>query len=69
MLEVPQMKMCSWHNPHKIRNYVKWHSWAKELYSKGHRQKQCPDCKYWFFPQEWKKENICNHPAPVVAET
>ena len=33
--------------------YIAWHSWAERRYRAGDRQRQCPDCGLWLFPEEW----------------
>jgi hypothetical protein len=43
---------CS-HNRKQL-GYLQWHSWAEKLTKKGIRQKQCPICKLWLFPEEFK---------------
>jgi hypothetical protein len=43
---------CEWHDP-KGLGYLCWFQWANENTSKGHEQKQCHDCKHWFFPDEF----------------
>ncbi len=32
--------------------YLAWHRWAEEHYKAGIRQKRCPQCQLWRFPQE-----------------
>lgn len=32
--------------------YVAWHLWAEDQHKGGLRQKQCPNCKLWKFPQD-----------------
>ena len=32
--------------------YLKWHAWAEVQYRAGLRQRRCPHCGLWRFPQE-----------------
>lgn len=32
--------------------YIQWHEWAKVQHRSGLRQKRCPVCGLWRFPQE-----------------
>jgi len=32
--------------------YVAWHEWADVQRAAGLRQRYCPDCRKWLFPQE-----------------
>lgn len=32
--------------------YLQWHAWARAQYAAGLRQRQCPTCGLWRFPQE-----------------
>ena len=32
--------------------YIQWHEWAKAQDAAGLRQRKCPKCKLWKFPQE-----------------
>ncbi len=41
--------------------YVAWHYWAEDQHKGGLRQKQCPTCGLWKFPQE-----ACQHSTAVA---
>lgn len=43
---------CS-HNRKEL-GYMQWFAWADNLDKKGTKQKQCPICKLWLFPEEFK---------------
>lgn len=32
--------------------YCEWHEWARVQHAAGLRQRQCPKCKLWRYPQE-----------------
>ncbi len=32
--------------------YMQWHYWAERQHRAGLRQRRCPICKLWRFPQE-----------------
>lgn len=32
--------------------YIAWHAWAGVQYRGGLRQRRCPECGLWKFPQE-----------------
>lgn len=34
------------------KGYVAWHDWAAAQHAGGLRQRQCPTCKLWRYPQE-----------------
>jgi len=36
------------------RGYMAWHDWAHIQHKAGLRQRQCPECLRWLFPQEFK---------------
>lgn len=38
--------------------YVQWHEWAEVQYKSGLRQKACPTCGLWRFPQEFSSESV-----------
>lgn len=40
---------------------VAWHLWAEDQHKGGLRQKQCPVCGLWKFPQE-----ACQHSTEVA---
>ena len=46
---------CSWHK-RGDRDYVTWHNWAFLQSSFGRKQRQCPDCRRYFFKSEWGKK-------------
>jgi len=33
--------------------YMQWHNKSEEIHKKGIKQKQCPKCKLWFWPDEY----------------
>jgi len=43
--------------------YLAWHEWAEAQVKAGRKQKQCPGCKLWLFPQE-KRVHKCAKPTP-----
>jgi hypothetical protein len=43
---------CDWHRPKRLP-YLERAKWADVQRLKGRKQKQCPDCGRWFFPDEW----------------
>lgn len=45
-------EMCQSHKP-KVLPYLQWHEWARQKIKEKQKQKQCPHCKYWFFPEEF----------------
>ena len=34
--------------------YMAWHDWAYAQHKAGLRQRQCPECQLWLFPQEFR---------------
>jgi hypothetical protein len=38
--------------------YLAWHAWAEKQYRAGRRQKKCPGCGLWLFPQE-SRAHVC----------
>lgn len=32
--------------------YLEWHEWARVQHRAGLRQRRCPQCRKWRFPQE-----------------
>ncbi len=45
--------MCKKHKPmNKKLGYVAWNEWADLKTRRGHIQRQCPDCGYYFFKCE-----------------
>lgn len=46
------LKRCDFH-PEKKLGYMAWHAYAEEQTRKGVKQKQCPTCRHWFFPDEY----------------
>ncbi len=43
---------CEWHKPHGL-GYLAFFRWADEQTSKGYEQRQCEDCRHWFFPNQF----------------
>jgi len=41
------------HNKKEL-GYMQWMAWAEKLTQDGIKQKQCPICKLWLFPEELK---------------
>ena len=39
--------------------YVEWHTWADVQTKSGLRQKKCPNCGLWRFPQETDEKGVC----------
>lgn len=40
--------------------YMEWHEWADVQYKAGLRQRICPRCSKWRFPQEpCLKQGVC----------
>lgn len=50
-------KMCEHHKP-KDLGYIAWHEWAADMNRKGLKQKRCPHCKLYFFPEEMNDINL-----------
>lgn len=50
----PQLPQpCSSHNMmNKKLGYIEWHEWADKKGRMGHKQRQCPECKFWLFKCE-----------------
>lgn len=44
--------MCQHHTPGGPEGYVEKSAWGMARIKKGERQKQCKQCRYWFFPEE-----------------
>jgi hypothetical protein len=38
--------------------YMAWHHWAQVQYRAGLRQRTCPSCGLWQFPQEFSPQTI-----------
>lgn len=53
--EVASPATCS-HNKKEL-GYIAWHNWAEKLEEAGVRQKQCPLCKLWLYPEEFKPKS------------
>lgn len=49
------MKPCPQHKEHGL-GYLQWQDYAKEHQKKYGKQKQCPECKRWYWPDEWDKK-------------
>lgn len=47
LIKIIGMK-CRQHK-HSMMGYVERQEWAERKIKQGHKQKQCPDCGYWFF--------------------
>jgi hypothetical protein len=48
----PQIpRPCAHHKPSRL-GYIQWQYWAELRIAKGDEQAECPECKYWFFPDE-----------------
>jgi hypothetical protein len=45
-------EMCKSHKPKRL-SYVQRFNWADAQARNGFLQKQCPNCKRWFFPSEY----------------
>ncbi len=61
--------LCPWHKPGQRsyiagqRSYIGFFIHGDKMVAKGVKQKQCPDCKRWFWPSEYgvkPKEKICD---------
>jgi len=46
---------CSWHQPLKL-DYWGSHADAQRRMRLGQRQRQCSDCKLWFWHCEWGRK-------------
>lgn len=44
--------------------YLQWHEWARAQIKAGLRQKRCPKCGLWRFPQE----KCCGDKGRVLRE-
>jgi hypothetical protein len=38
--------------------YMAWHQWAQTQYNSGLRQRTCPNCGLWKFPQEFSESTL-----------
>jgi len=47
-----EIKKCKSHKDIKS-GYMEWMGWSDGQMKKGARQKQCPICKRWFWPEEY----------------
>jgi hypothetical protein len=47
------------HNKKEL-GYMQWMTWAEKLTQKGIKQKICPVCKLWLFPEEFKAKPNAN---------
>ena len=47
-------RICRTHDPSDL-SYVARSLWTESKLNQGHKQKQCPKCRYWFFKCEWGK--------------
>ncbi len=45
-------KGCSWHRPHNL-GYIAWHEDADARGKRGERQRRCPLCALYFWPDEF----------------
>lgn len=52
-----QKGMCQYHTRSGPEFYAARAEWAMARIEKGERQKQCRDCRYWFFPEEMGNKN------------
>ncbi len=48
---------CPEHRPHAL-GYIDFFAWCKEQAKAGLKQEQCPKCRYWFWPSEWKAQHV-----------
>lgn len=47
---------CSTHDFSQTPDgYITHMNWMTRQHKEGKRQRQCPKCKIWLFPCEWKK--------------
>jgi hypothetical protein len=46
--------------------YVSWHTWAGVQFRSGLRQKRCPTCGLYRFPQEMSEDRHCRTCCPVL---
>lgn len=38
--------------------YLEWHEWAEVQHRAGLRQRSCPDCGLWRYPQEFSTQEV-----------
>ena len=48
---------CKLHDPCQLQYEAK-SLWTESKLKRGHKQKQCPDCKLWYFWCEWGKPRL-----------
>jgi len=48
--------MCAHHLPAGPEDYRARYKWAQAKLKNGERQKQCRNCRYWFFKEEMGNE-------------
>lgn len=51
-IKLPWKTICKKHK-RKGLSYMAFIDYAEDQTAKGNKQKQCPDCGYWLFPEEW----------------
>lgn len=52
LLKISKRLICHHKPMSKKLGYIAWHNWAEQKILKGHVQKQCANCKLWFFKCE-----------------
>ena len=50
-IELPQGEKCSKHKSLNL-GYIDWHSDSERRVKRGMKQKQCKNCKHWFWSDE-----------------
>lgn len=48
---------CPWHQSPEM-GYLRWHRDAEKRDAEGQKQKQCPVCGYWFWPDQFGVDPI-----------
>ena len=43
---------CTFHKPLEL-SYNGWHTEAEKRHKSGKKQRQCPDCLYWYWKDEF----------------
>lgn len=52
MSNTEQKEKCEWHKPDNLP-YMAFFADGDRRTNNGETQRQCPDCRYWFWPHEF----------------
>lgn len=57
--------MTECRNDYEREGYLAWHADADRRAKRGEKQRQCPDCKRWYWPN--KPSEVAMHPRIAAA--